>query len=108
MGATWALLSTYPCQIELQLCTAKTLRVLLTLTVPQIIVVFTQQALAYYDRAIQFNENDESAFVNRAITKAVIKDSNGALSDFSKAILISPKSAHIYFNRGNLYFTQGK
>ena len=64
--------------------------------------------MAYYDRAIQFNNKDESALVNRGITKAVIKDTNGALADFAKAIAISPKSAHIYFNRGNLYYTKGR
>lgn len=61
----------------------------------------------YYDRSIQFNERDESALVNRAITKAVIKDHSGALQDFSSALTLSPKAAHIYFNRGNLYSSLG-
>lgn len=65
------------------------------------------QALTYYDRSIQFNNKDESSFVNRAIAKAVIKDHIGALEDFTKALTLSPKSAHIYFNRGNLYATMG-
>ena len=73
----------------------------------KIYVIFITQALAYYDRSIQFNDKDESAFVNRAITKAVIKDHIGALKDFSKALAISPKSAHIYFNRANLHSTMG-
>lgn len=65
------------------------------------------QALAYYDRALQYNDQDESSFVNRAITKAIIKDTNGALNDFGKALILSPKAAHIYFNRGNLYSSLG-
>ena len=72
------------------------------------VIFIITQALAYYDRSIQFNDKDESAFVNRAITKAVIKDRIGALKDFSKALAISPKSAHIYFNRANLHSTMGR
>ena len=33
----------------------------------------------------------------------MLKDAPGALADFEVAIKLSPKSAHIYFNRGNLY-----
>jgi len=33
----------------------------------------------------------------------MLKDGQGALSDFDAAIRLSPVSAHIYFNRGNLY-----
>jgi len=32
-----------------------------------------------------------------------MKDSKGALEDFRAAIKLSPHSAHMYLNRGNLY-----
>ena len=32
-----------------------------------------------------------------------MRDARGALEDFQKAIKLSPLSAHVYFNRGNLY-----
>ena len=32
-----------------------------------------------------------------------MRDARGALEDFQQAIKLSPLSAHVYFNRGNLY-----
>ncbi|WAR00024.1 TTC6-like protein [Mya arenaria] len=60
-------------------------------------------ALDYYKKAVTHNPKDESAFLNRAITKVMLKDSKGALEDFRAAIKLSPFSAHMYLNRGNLY-----
>ena len=37
----------------------------------------------------------------------MLKDSGGALRDFDRAVKISPHSAHIYFNRANLYASTG-
>eukprot|EP00795_Rhopilema_esculentum_P011483 gene11483-21699_t len=64
-----------------------------------------QQALEFYDRAIGWNSTDESAILNRAITRVILKNFNGALEDFNRAAELSPLSAHIYFNRGNLNAT---
>ena len=33
----------------------------------------------------------------------MLKDATGALEDFKSAIKLSPYSAHMYLNRGNLY-----
>ncbi|KAK2188117.1 hypothetical protein NP493_141g04003 [Ridgeia piscesae] len=62
-----------------------------------------EQAKVYYHTALQYNPRDESAYLNSAITKVMLKDANGALADFEKAIALSPHSAHIYLNRGNLF-----
>ena len=35
--------------------------------------------------------------------QVMLKDANGALEDFKAAIKLSPYSAHMYLNRGNLY-----
>ncbi|XP_078324094.1 uncharacterized protein LOC111124594 isoform X6 [Crassostrea virginica] len=62
-----------------------------------------KQALNYYNSAVEHNSQDESALLNRAITKVMLRDSQGALADFKAAIKLSPHTAHMYFNRGNLY-----
>ncbi|KAL3878456.1 hypothetical protein ACJMK2_030805 [Sinanodonta woodiana] len=62
-----------------------------------------RQALDYYTKAVQHNSKDESAFLNRAITKVMLRDAKGALEDFKTAISLSPYSLHMYLNRGNLY-----
>lgn len=35
--------------------------------------------------------------------QVMLKNADGALQDFEKAEQLSPNSAHIYFNRANLY-----
>ena len=37
------------------------------------------------------------------LLQVMLKDATGALSDFEKAVVLSPHSAHIYLNRGNLF-----
>ncbi|XP_071495128.1 uncharacterized protein [Diadema antillarum] len=61
------------------------------------------QALQFYDKTLELNPSDESALLNRAITKVLMRDARGALEDFFEAVKLSPFSAHLYFNRGNLY-----
>ena len=38
----------------------------------------------------------------------MLRDSDGALEDFKDALKLSPYTAHIYFNRGNLYASMGR
>jgi tetratricopeptide (TPR) repeat protein len=38
----------------------------------------------------------------------MLKDYEGALEDFTRAVQASPHSAHIYFNRANLYVTMNR
>jgi tetratricopeptide (TPR) repeat protein len=38
----------------------------------------------------------------------LLKDARGALKDFAGALKLSPYSAHIYFNRANLYTSMEK
>ena len=35
--------------------------------------------------------------------QALLKDAGGALEDFGAALALSPHSAHMFYNRGNLY-----
>ena len=41
-----------------------------------------------------------SAYYNRGIAKAKLKDYQGAIADFSKAIQLDPQLASAYYNRG--------
>ncbi|XP_077983613.1 uncharacterized protein LOC144438458 [Glandiceps talaboti] len=67
-----------------------------------------RQAKDYYDKAFEFNKKDEAAVLNRAITKVMLRDSEGAMNDFKVACKLSPHSAHVFFNRGNLYTSMGQ
>ncbi|XP_038063059.1 uncharacterized protein LOC119733763 isoform X2 [Patiria miniata] len=62
-----------------------------------------RQAVDYYSKVLDHNPKDESAVLNRGITKVLMRDARGALEDFQLAVKMSPLSAHVYFNRGNLY-----
>ncbi|XP_068717425.1 uncharacterized protein [Montipora capricornis] len=62
-----------------------------------------QQALSYFNKALSWYADDESAILNRAITKVMLKDTRGAVQDFNRAVELNPYAAHVYFNRGNLY-----
>ncbi|XP_022099054.1 uncharacterized protein LOC110983798 isoform X2 [Acanthaster planci] len=62
-----------------------------------------RQAIDFYSKALEHNPKDESAILNRGITKVLMRDARGALKDFQLAVTMSPLSAHVYFNRGNLY-----
>ena len=54
------------------------------------------------------NPSDESAYLNRAITRSLLRDAAGAAKDFDAALKLSPNAAHIYYNRGNLFASMGK
>ena len=58
-------------------------------------------AIDDYTKAICFNPNYDTAYHNRGVVKAIIKDYKGAISDYNKAIEINPKFAETYFSRAN-------
>jgi tetratricopeptide (TPR) repeat protein len=57
-------------------------------------------AISDFNKAIDINPNDDSAFFNRAVSKGKLKDYIGAIVDFSKAIEINPSKAKYYYYRG--------
>ncbi len=51
-------------------------------------------ALILYNRAIDFNPNNEFYYANRAGIKREFKDFRGAIEDYSKSIKINPRSEY--------------
>lgn len=63
------------------------------------------QAVSSYSEVLEINPRDEAALTNRAIAKAVLKQYQSAREDLEKAIKISPMSAHIHVDLGQLLLT---
>jgi tetratricopeptide (TPR) repeat protein len=57
-------------------------------------------SIAEFDKAIQLDSTNSSAFYFRGSAKMELRDLEGALVDFNKSINISPKSYFCYHNRG--------
>jgi len=65
------------------------------------------QAIYYFNKAIQIDPNFAQAYYNRGTFYDNQGNSSQAISDFTKAIEINPRSANVYYNRGVLYYKQG-
>jgi|GEM_PF-1490814 len=65
------------------------------------------EAIDYYNKAIELSPNFKEAYYNRGI--AYIKQENypRAIEDYNKAIELSPNFKEAYYNRGIAYFKQG-
>jgi tetratricopeptide (TPR) repeat protein/S1-C subfamily serine protease len=59
-----------------------------------------QGAIADFDKAISFNHNYVSAYLNRGAARADLGDTQGAIADYDKAISLNPNYALAYLNRG--------
>lgn len=66
------------------------------------------QAITLFDRVLEINPRDEAALTNRAIAKVVLKQYAGAQEDLEHALRISPLSAHIHVDLGQLLLTIDK
>ncbi|MDC1370158.1 tetratricopeptide repeat protein, partial [Cyclobacteriaceae bacterium] len=64
-------------------------------------------AIKYYSRSIKFEETSE-AYVGRAEVYSLIGNNEKALSDFDKAIEISPEEPQPYRDRGYFYYEIGE
>ncbi|CAF1213248.1 unnamed protein product [Adineta ricciae] len=63
------------------------------------------QAIGLFDRVLEINPRDEAALTNRAIAKIVLKQYTSARQDLEQALSISPLSAHIHVDLGQLLLT---
>ena len=66
------------------------------------------QAISYYTKAIDWNNKDPAAFLNRAIARTVTNDLEGALEDLKSCEVLSPHWSHMYYNRAYVYYLSGK
>jgi tetratricopeptide (TPR) repeat protein len=65
-------------------------------------------SLKYYDQLEKINPRHKSVYYNRANVKAQLKDTAGAIGDFSKALQNDPLNYKARYNRGALYYQTSK
>ena len=61
-----------------------------------------------YNKLIETNPDDETAFYGRGWAKTLKGDLDGAIEDFSISIALDSKEPHSYVIRGDLFMMQGK
>jgi tetratricopeptide (TPR) repeat protein len=66
-----------------------------------------EQAIGYYDRAIELNREYIAAYNNRGAARSDLGELETAIADFNRAIELDPKTAQAYYNRGNAHREQG-
>ncbi len=62
-----------------------------------------REAIADYNKYIQMNPYNHSAYQNRGTAHERLKEYDKALSDYSKVIELKPNDTIAYFNRGVVY-----
>ncbi|MBW7847993.1 MAG: tetratricopeptide repeat protein [Bacteroidales bacterium] len=61
------------------------------------------EALVEFNQAIKFNDHSFEAYYYRAACKRNLKDNDGAMADYKKAIELKPDYAEAHFGLGQLY-----
>ena len=64
-------------------------------------------AVRDYTEAIKINPKDGVAFVMRGISKAELRDYEGAIADYNHAIMLNPKDGSAYSMRACAKFDMG-
>ena len=62
-----------------------------------------QEAISYYNQAIELNPNYADAYHNRALVYNDVAKREQAIKDFSKSIELNPNNSLYYYNRGTVY-----
>jgi len=65
-------------------------------------------ALNDFSKVIAFDSKNESAFLNRAISKQKLGDIKGAIEDYSVLIRLNEYNPEYYFGRGELKIQIGE
>ena len=68
----------------------------------------TGQALSAYDRVIQLNPDNVTAYSNRGTVKSDLGQYEAAIADLNRALLIQPNDAKAYNNRGTTKLALGQ
>jgi tetratricopeptide (TPR) repeat protein len=58
------------------------------------------QTLAHYDRAVALHPEDDDAYCERGMVKAIKGDAHGAIADLNRALKLNPTNAQAYYYRG--------
>lgn len=66
-----------------------------------------ESAVGDYNKAVELNPSDTSAYLNRGLAFFNRKDYARAIADYDKAIELNPREAMYYFNRGNAHERAG-
>jgi len=67
-----------------------------------------EEALADYNKVIDLKgQSHQEALINRGLTKKLMGDYAGALTDLNQAVSGDPRNAELLKNRGNLYLLLG-
>lgn len=62
-----------------------------------------QEAIIYYFKVIEINQNNSIAYINRGVSYYNLKQYSNAIADFSKAIELDKSKPSAYLNRGVSY-----
>lgn len=63
-------------------------------------------ALKAYDKAVDADENNVTAYFNRALCKVALKKNAAAITDFDKVIELDPTHEKAYFGRSTAFINQ--
>ena len=66
-----------------------------------------EKAIECYDKAIELNPQQTSAYLNRGVVYNVMGNYDRAIQDYDRAIELEPTSVSGYGNRGNTYTING-
>jgi tetratricopeptide (TPR) repeat protein len=59
-----------------------------------------REAIALLDKAIEKNQHNIRALLDRAVDRSIVNDYKGSIEDYSKVVEVDPNNTLAYFNRG--------
>jgi tetratricopeptide (TPR) repeat protein len=63
-----------------------------------------KKAIKYFDKAIELDSPNETAYFNRAKTYCKLGEFKKSMSDYNRIILLSPYDNQLYFGVGQCYY----
>lgn len=67
-----------------------------------------EQAIQFYERALQHSSRLAEVYLNCGAARAALGDLEGAIKDFTSCVALDPKASDAYYNRGNQYARLGQ
>lgn len=63
-----------------------------------------KKAIKYFEKAIELDSTNETAYFNRAKTYCKLGDFKKSIADYNRLILVSPYDNQLYFGVGQCYY----